>query len=168
MSDVMDTSDVMDASDGIDARPPISDAARLIASGEIRKRLGLEPSDLRLGLDLARNQLLRGATAQALRTYAALVLCEPSEPDFQLGLANCALHLNENELALQAASAAIALRPANPRGYYISGRACLALGHHPEAKEDLTEAIERAREARDTLIVTEAEMLLTRLAALAP
>jgi Flp pilus assembly protein TadD len=144
----------------------LSEAERLVASGAIRRGLGLESVDLRFGLDLARNQLQRGATAEAFRTYIALVLCDPSDAEFQVGLANCALVVGENELALQAASAAIALQPTNPRGLYLSGQACMALRQFVEAREDLADAIELARQTKNSMIVLEAEKLLTKLRAL--
>src|SRR5690349_18366954 len=84
--------------------PQLSETQRLIAQGAIRKALGLEPADLRLGLDVARNQLQKGAVNEAFRIYAALVVCDPSDAELQVGLANCALHVGENNLALQAAS----------------------------------------------------------------
>jgi Flp pilus assembly protein TadD len=145
----------------------ISEAQRLVAQGAIRKALGLEPIDLRLGLDVARNQLQKGAVSEAFRTYATLVMCDPSDPELQVGLANCALHVGENNLALQAASAIVTLTPSDPRGYFFSGSACLALGHIDEAKEDLTKAIELARNARNTLIFGEASKLMARIALLA-
>jgi Flp pilus assembly protein TadD len=148
-----------------DRRPAISEPERLIASGAIRKGLGLESIDLRFGLELARSQLQRGATTEAFRTYVALVLCDPSDPDLQIGLANCALQVKEPELALQAASAAVALQPTNPRGYYLSGQACFALGHFAEAEEDLTDAIAWARKAKDSVLFAEADQLLTKLRA---
>jgi Flp pilus assembly protein TadD len=153
--------------DIIERDAEISEAQRLIAQGAIRKALGLEPVDLRLGLDVARNQLQKGAVGEAFRTYATLVVCDPSDPELQVGLANCALHVGENNLALQAASAVVALAPSDPRGYFFSGRACMALGHFAEAKEDLTEAIELARVPKDALIFNEARKLLERLAVLA-
>jgi Flp pilus assembly protein TadD len=150
--------------DIIERDADISEAQRLIARGAIRKALGLEPVDLRLGLDVARNQLQKGAVSEAFRTYATLVVCDPSDPELQVGLANCALHVGENNLALQAASAVVALAPSDPRGYFFSGRACLALGLMTEAKEDLTQAIELARNARNALIFGEASKLIERLA----
>jgi Flp pilus assembly protein TadD len=154
--------------DTIERGTEISDAQRLIAGGAIRKAFGLEPIDLRLGLDIARNQLRSGNAGSAFRIYATLVVSDPSDPELQVGLANCALHVGENNLALQAASAIVALTASDPRGYYFSGRACLALGHIAEAKEDLTKAIELARNSsKDALIFDEARKLLERLAVLA-
>jgi Flp pilus assembly protein TadD len=144
---------------------PLSPEATRILAGAIREDLGLDAEDLRLGLTVARNQLLRGAKQEALRTYVALVLCEPMNGDFQAGLANCAAQLGEHHLTLQAASALIALQPRDPRGYYLSGRACLALGHRAEAKEDLTDALSFARAAKEGEIAQEAEKLLKQLAA---
>jgi Flp pilus assembly protein TadD len=153
--------------DIIERDAEISEAQRLIAQGAIRKALGLEPIDLRLGLDVARLQLQKGAVNDAFRTYATLVVCDPSDPELQVGLANCALHAGENNLALQAASAVVALVPSDPRGYLFSGRACLELGHMTEAKEDLTKAMELARSAKNALIFGEARKLIERLAILA-
>lgn len=141
----------------------VTETQRLIAQGAIRKALGLQPSDLRLGLDVARNHLQIGAVADAFRIYAALVVCDPSDPELQVGLANCALHVGEHNLALQAASAIVALTPSDPRGYFFSGSACFSLGHIAEAKEDLAEAIELARRSKDALICAEARKILERI-----
>ncbi|MBR0988347.1 pathogenicity island protein [Bradyrhizobium liaoningense] len=146
----------------------LGEAERLIAQGAVRKALGLEPVDLRLGLDVARNQLQKGAPIEAFRTYAALVVCDPSDPELQAGLANCALVLGENSLALHAASAIVALAPSDPRGYFFSGRACLAMGQLAEAIEDLTESMRLARAPRGDApaILEEARKLLDRIAVL--
>jgi tetratricopeptide (TPR) repeat protein len=151
---------VIDMEKPADPTIRLSQAEIEIAEGAIRKHLGLESAHLRLGLDLARSQLQRGAFDEAFRTYVALVLCEPCNVDFQIGLANCAHHVEQHELALQAASAAIALNPADPRGYYLSGRACFALAHYREAIEDLKSAIDRATVANDHHVLTEAGKLL--------
>ncbi|MGJ0508141.1 MAG: hypothetical protein ACR652_13650 [Methylocystis sp.] len=98
--------------------------------------------------------------------YSVIVLCEPTNPEFQLGLANCAMQLGDQHLALQAASATIAFDARNARGYYISGRACLALGYRAEAEEDLMDAVSFGRGSRDSNVVEEAERLLKQLAAL--
>lgn len=136
--------------------------------GGLRKELGLETIDLMPGLEVAKNHLKRGAIPEAMRIYATLVLCEPTNVDFQVGLANCALLAEENHLALQAASAVVALAPADPRGYFLSGRACLGLGSFQEAAEDLTDAVEFGRKARNATIVNEANVLLQKVAALKP
>ncbi len=141
-----------------------STTERLLA-GAIGKDLGLTSEDLQLGLALARQRLMRGAKPEALRLYVALVLCEPMNAEFQSGLANCALELGDYHLALQAASVVIALEPSNCRGYFFSGRACLALGYRDEAKEDLSDAVEFGRAAKDSLVVTQGEKLLRLLEA---
>lgn len=147
-----------------DTGDKLDDAQQRIFAGAIREGLGLTSEDLRLGLTVARNQLMRGARLEALRTYVALVMCEPGNVDFQLGLANCAAAIGEFHLTLQAASAVIALDPRHPRGYYLSGRACLALGYRDEAQEDLDDAVEFGRAARDAKTVAAAQKLLRQLA----
>lgn len=144
-------------------RSAIDEAGRLLVESEIGKKLGLEPDDLRVGLDVAKSLLDRGSPERAMRIYAAMVLCEPMVADFQIGLANCALNLGENHVALQAASAVIVLEPSNPRGYFLSGRACLALSQYAEAAEDLQDAIRCAKAANDRLVLIEAERLLRSL-----
>ena len=145
---------------------PMTEAQRNIMTGSVRKALGLESDDLRLGLRLAANRMRRGAASEALRVYVALVLCEPMNGEFQVSLANCALQLGEFCLALQAASVVIAVEPENHRGYYLSGRACLALGHSAEAEEDFRRALDLAKKAKDSCLFSEIDLLLKRLAAL--
>src|SRR5262245_4719308 len=94
-------------------------------NGRVRKELGLETIDLLPGLEVAKNHLRRGATREALRIYTALVLCEPANVDFQVGLANCALHMQEHHLAVLAAANIVSLAPSDPRGYHLSGQACI-------------------------------------------
>jgi Flp pilus assembly protein TadD len=133
--------------------------------GELRNKLGLSPEQLRIGLSVARNHLTRGAPAEAFRIYVALVLCEPANVDFQIGLANCAGLIGEHHLALQAASAVIALAPRDARGYLLSGRSCMMIGAFSEAKEDLEDALARA--GSDAAVAGEAKVLLGRIAAAA-
>ena len=132
-------------------------------NGSLRKELGLESNDLKAGLAIAKNYLERGAPLEAMRTYVALVLCEPTNADFQVGLANCAIQMSENHLALQAASAVVAMAPSDPRGYLLPRRACLALGHYAEAEEDFRDAVEFGRKSQDAFIVDEATKLLQTL-----
>lgn len=135
------------------------DAVHALLTGALGRSLGFSPLDLAAGLELAKSQGQRGAHMEALRTYATLVLCDPSHIDCQVGLANCALELAENHVALQAASAIVALAPSDPRGYYLSGRACFAIGAFSEALEDLADARTFARKARDSRIAEAADQL---------
>jgi Flp pilus assembly protein TadD len=145
---------------------PLTGAQQSVLHGALRKAIGLQMEDLRFGLKLAADRMQRGAFAEALQLYIALVLCEPMHADFQLGLANCALHLGENHLAVQAASVVIALRPEDFRGYYISGRASLALKQRDDAEEDLREALALAHQAKETKLAQEIGALLQKLTAL--
>lgn len=136
--------------------------------GSLRDELGLSHEVLQLALALAKSHMERGAFPQAFRIYTSLVLCEPKTVDFQVGLANCALQLQLHELALQTASVIIALAPRDPRGYLISGRACLMLGLFEEARQDLTEAVDFGRQARSPLVVDSARKILAALPGHAP
>lgn len=138
------------------------DTLAALLRGDLRAKLGLSSEQLRVGLSVARNHLTRGAPLDALRIYVPLVLCEPTNVDFQIGLANCAGVLGEHHLALQAASAAISLAPKDARGYLLSGRSCIAINAFAEAKEDLTDALALA--GSDTAVASEAKMLLSRIA----
>ena len=139
--------------------------AEALHGGEIARELGLDAADLRLGLTVAKNLLSRGAHAEAMRVYVALVLCEPLNVDFQVGLANCASVVGEPYMALQAASAVIALAPSDPRGYLLSGRSCMAIGNFAEAREDLTDALRFADTGTYDVVRREAGLLIDRLTA---
>lgn len=136
------------------------DPAARFLDGGLRRELGLSPEHLHVGLLLARGHMDRGAFADAMRIYITLVLCEPANVDHQIGLANCAHLQNEHNVALQAASAVIALAPADPRGYLLSGRSCLMIGSYKEAQEDLEDAIRLASDG--TPIAIEARRMLDR------
>jgi|GEM_PF-1763524 len=144
----------------IQNQPVITGNPERLFNGEIRDALGLSSDDLSVGLEVAGNLVRRGSTGEALRVYAGLILCEPANADFQTGLANCALMAEEYHLALQAASAVIALAPRDPRGYLISGQACLGLGAQAEAAEDLQDAVRLGSEAGDAVVVDLARRLL--------
>lgn len=137
-----------------------------MAHGAIATKLGLKSGDLNVGLHVAKGLLDRGSFGEALRTYTALVLCEPTNAEFQIGLSNCALVMGEDSLCLHAASAVVALAPTDPRGYFLSGRACLALGQWVEAEEDFRDALAHAKQARNALIAGQAEKLLAHISAL--
>jgi Flp pilus assembly protein TadD len=136
-----------------------------LLSGRLRDELGLSSDVLRIGLTVARNHLLRGAQAEAMRIYVGLVLCEPMNVDFQVGLANCANLMGEQNVALQAASAVIMLAPADPRGYLLSGRSCIMMGLVDEAREDLNDALKHAD--GNEAVIKEAGLLLERISTLA-
>jgi Flp pilus assembly protein TadD len=140
-------------------------AEQLGQEGGFASRLGLEKSDLRHGLDIAAAHRQKGELGEALKVYSALVLLDLTEPDYQLGLADCAYAMGQYELCIQAASALIAMRPAAPEGYYLSGAACLALGQSAEASEDLMDAMRLAKEHRNAVIYQQAERLLSALEA---
>lgn len=153
--------------DGISAPPArredAGDLAARLLGGELRKQFGLSSEQLRVGLAVARNHLSRGAHAEAFRIYASLVLCDPMNVDFQVGLANCAGLMGEHHVALQAASAIVALAPADPRGYLLSGRSCLMVGSFAEAQEDLRDALRHAEAAGSDFVANEARHLLDRV-----
>lgn len=148
----------------------ISESATVGAAGieslepgqTLRAYLGLEVEHLLPGLDIAANLLQRGEHDEAVRIYAALVLCDPAEVRFQIGLATCALAIREFHIALQAASAIIASTPDNPRGYLISGHAALGLLDFDAAVDDLREALRIAEQAGDQATAEEAAHYLQR------
>jgi Flp pilus assembly protein TadD len=137
-----------------------------VAQGAILRAIGLDRDTLRLGLDVARNHMQRGAYHDAFQAYVTMVICDPMEVDFQIGLANCALYISENELALQSASAVISLAPEDPRGYFLSARACLAIGAFYDAREDLQEAIKLATEQNDEVVLSQAMRVMNGIQAL--
>lgn len=131
--------------------------------GWLRKEIGLHAGELDIGLGVAKRKFETGSHDEAMTVYCGMVLLEPTNTTYLLGLANCAALMGQPELALRSASAVIALEPQNPRGYFFSGQACLALGHLPEAEEDLREALALAEEASDAAVVKKARMFLAEL-----
>lgn len=113
----------------------------LLLNGALANELGLGERELGLALAVANMKLKSGNAEKALALYAMLVLCRPLDVEYQCGLANCALQMQEYEIALQAASAIVGLAPSDCRGYYFSGAACLGLGQFSEAREDIADAL---------------------------
>lgn len=135
-----------------------------LASGALRDSVGLETGDLPVLQKVAERALTAGDHESAIRTYAILVLLDPMRTDYQLALAECALAVENPDIALHAASAVIACDPRNARGYFASARACLAMGLVAEAREDLADTQHFAREARDGELFAAAQKLLDGLA----
>lgn len=136
------------------------DGLAALREGRLGDALGMGPKEIQAGLALAANLLERGSVEDALRLYAGLVLCRPTDLELQAGLANCALKAEQYHLAIQASAVLIATDPRDPRGYLFSGTACLASGELEEAREDLSSAVEIARKAGHGAIEQEAERLL--------
>jgi Flp pilus assembly protein TadD len=132
----------------------------LAACMALRESYGLNIEDLRAMAHVAHLKMTSADFAGAFRIYSVLALMAPEEVGFQVGLADAAIAERDFELALTAASLIISINPSDARGFYLSGRASLALGMHAEAREDLQTALEVARAARDTNTHELAERLL--------
>ncbi|WP_068310246.1 hypothetical protein [Polycladidibacter hongkongensis] len=143
----------------------LDDTLVKFAQEGLLKELGLHSNDVKAGLMLAKSQLDAGRVERALQIYCGLILLSPQEPETQLGLANCALQSQQYELTMRAAAAGMVLAPQDPRGFYFSGAAAIALGHLAEAKEDLADAVELAKAAKQADIAMAAQKLLSGLSA---
>lgn len=110
------------------------------------REIGLDRQDLQVALRVARGQAEQANFTDALRSYSAIMMCDPEDVDAQVGFAGCAIELDLFEAALQAAAIVMASAPADPRGHLLSGLACRGLGLDDEARRDFVEA-ERAAEA---------------------
>ena len=130
---------------------------------ELARQCGITTDDLNAVAHVAHTRLAAGAVEEAQKIYAILVVLEPAQTGYQVGLADAAMLAGNADLALQAAAAIISIAPADPRGYFLSGRACLALGMLDEAREDLSEAIDLARTGRDSAMFEKANAMLTRI-----
>jgi Flp pilus assembly protein TadD len=126
----------------------------------LRDSYGLQTSELRALAHVGHLKLMAGDFAGAQRIYCLLVVMAPDDVGFQIGLADASIALGHFDLALQAAAAVIAALPTDPRGYFISGRACLGLGLAEEAREDLADAIRLSRVPDDAGIRQRAERIL--------
>ncbi|MEM8797290.1 MAG: pathogenicity island protein [Pseudomonadota bacterium] len=148
-----------------DTERSLEDIAQDLAGGGMGKRLGLGKNELETALAVANTRLNSGDPFKAFELYSMIVLCSPMEIEHQAGLANCALQIQEYTLALNAASAMVALAPKDERGYYFSAAACLGLEAYDEAFEDVVDAMSFAREAGNSEIYVAAERLHQQLAA---
>lgn len=150
------------------ARPTTSDAngpRGAFMRGALTQSLGLTQEDLDCVAVVAINTLKRGAVKDALALFTTLVFCDPHRAGFLAGVSHCAYLRQAYDLSLRSAAAVIALEPSKARGYFLSGRACLALGHLQEAAEDLRDAVEFARRQRDHTLLSAAENLLRKVPA---
>ena len=147
--------------------PKLKDmVTELLVETPLLKDLGLEPNDMHGIVVRATDKLENGRSVEAFLDFAALVLLDPTSIEFQIGLAEASLAANQPELALQTAAIVITEDPSRAEGFFLSGRACLAIGEPSLAVEDLHDAIARAegkaelteltRSARQLLIVAEA------------
>ena len=133
-----------------------ADAARL------RDAVGLTREDVTAIAHAATVQPLV-EPGERMRRAAVLSLLDPTDPALQGEFSEAALAAGEPEVALQAASALVALAPRDPRGFELSARSCAALGLIAEAREDATDAQVRARDARDADAFARAGAILSGL-----
>lgn len=126
----------------------------------LRDSYGLEASELRALAHVGHLKLMAGDFNGAHRIFCLLVVMAPEEVGFQIGLADASMALGQFDLALQAAAAVIGAQPSDPRGYFLSGRACLGLGLVVEAREDLADAIRLSRLQGDAGMLQRAERVL--------
>lgn len=151
---------IMSQDDSISIDAPLTE---LLQDGVIAKELNLGPAELDLALGVANLKLNSGHPEQALKMYTMLVLCDPSNVEYQCGMANCAVQIQEHELALQAASAMIATAPRDCRGYYFSTVACMGMGQFEEAREDVADALEWAGQNKNAEVFAAASRLHDQL-----
>lgn len=131
-----------------------------LAEGSILQRMGLQSGDLDPLGQIARNDLVAGNVDAALGGFARLVMVEPANADYQIGLAEAALAAGHAELAMHSAAVVIAERPRSPVGYFLSGRAALAMGEIEVAIEDLVDAARLAEATGDRSLASSAQQLI--------
>ncbi|KAB0676863.1 hypothetical protein [Aureimonas leprariae] len=131
--------------------------------GALLAALGLRSGDLDAGLTVGANLRRKGEGIEALRLFATMALCEPTNFSYQLALADCAAELDQPYLAIQAAAVLITLEPKDPRGYFISGRSCLQANLPAEAREDLSRAVSLSEAAGIAPLADECRRLLAAL-----
>lgn len=111
----------------------------LMVDTPLLQRLGLQRNDLHGAAKAADAALQSGNLEQAFKSYAHLVMLDPTNADFHAGLAEVALDLGHFAMALQSASVVVATRPTAPEGYFLSARACIGMDEPTLALEDLAE-----------------------------
>lgn len=123
------------------------------------ERLGLRREDLH-GAALAADAAARsGNLDEAFRSFAHLVMLDPTNPDYHAGLAEVSLDLGNFAMALQSASVMVAARPTAPEGYFLSARACIGLEEPALALEDLAETERWAAQAGKSAYAAAAQRL---------
>lgn len=115
-----------------------------IPSTGLAARFSLCREDLLPIARQAMQKLVSGQAGEGFDLFARLVLVLPGDHGFQIGLAEAALAADQPDVALQAATAAIAFAPDKADGYLLSGRACMALDELDAARSDFTESVTRA------------------------
>jgi len=129
---------------------------KLAAGPSLLEMMGLERGDLDAFAIIARKDFLAGKDEDAVSKFARLVMADPTNADYQLGLAETALATGRAETAMQSAALVIAERPTSPVGYFLSGRAAMLMGEVEFALEDLGDAIKFAEASGDAAILASA------------
>lgn len=123
----------------------IEQIARRFASGpSLLEIMGLERGDIDGVALRAREVFLSGKEEDAVSLFVQLVMVDPTNVDYQIGLAETSLATGRAEVAMQSAAVVIADRPTSAIGYFLSGRAALLMGEIEIALEDLEDAIKLA------------------------
>ena len=124
---------------------------------------GLRDGDLSAMMAAANSKMRAGRSEEALKLYSMLVLMKPRDLRHQMALAECGLLTGNYDLALHCAAAAVSLDPADARGYFLSGCACLGLNLPDEAIADLNDAVQLADAAEDADLLREAKLALSQI-----
>lgn len=132
-------------------------------NGNLTEQLGLRPEMMGKMIDRARMNVSVGKADEAILVYGTALLLEPMNMDYLSGFANCALILNQPDMALHSANLMVALEPGNPAGYMLSGTACQMLGKLKEAAEDFTQALDLAEQANKSDIAAVARKMMGSL-----
>lgn len=123
------------------------------------ERLRLKRDDLHGAVRSAEASVQSGNLEAAFKSYAYLVMLDPTNADHHCGLAEVALDLGRFEMALQSASVVVAMRPASPEGYFLSARACIGMEEPALAREDLDETERWAAKSGKTAYAAAAHRL---------
>lgn len=126
------------------------------------KKLGLQTGDMRGIVVRANSKLSQGDAVGAFADFAALVLMDPTAVEYQIGLSEAATQSNQAALGMQAAAIVITEMPDDPEGYYLSGKAALAMDEKEIAAVDLRDAIDRCKDKSEkTALLKSARQLLS-------
>lgn len=122
--------------------------AKIDELANLRRRVGLDPTNADLQFRLARELTRRGEHAESARIFRQLIAAQPKDADYHLGLGQSLLWSGKPQEALVPLRTAVGLAPGYEDAQSALGRALLAAGRLPDARRHWTESAKRFPKAK--------------------
>lgn len=127
------------------ADPSPNQLAQAGADGlsSLRRRVAMDPSNVDLRFQLARELSKRKEYVESIQIFRQLIVGQPNDADYHLGLGQALLWSNKPLDALESLRAAVKLAPDYEDAQRALGQALVAAGRLPEARQHWTQAAKR-------------------------